>query len=77
MLIYVRTVTCKSIGIDVELSDTILAIKEMIYGKEGLPVHQQRLWYEAKCLDNERSLADYNIKKEAVLLVLLDDSDAS
>ena len=46
---------------------TILELKEKIEDSEGSPVDAMRLIYEGRCLDDERSLEDYNIEKEATV----------
>lgn len=71
MTIFVKTLTGETIEIKCYSSTTVAEFKEKIWEANADPVHQQKLIYAGKQLEDDRTLADYNIRKESTIHLVL------
>jgi hypothetical protein len=69
--IYVKLPTAKTIALNVDTTDTIKAVKVGVRAKEGIPVKEQRLIWQSILLEDDDTLAGYNIKAGSTLQLLM------
>ena len=65
--ILVKTLTGRTLFIDVQFSDDIATIRTKIRAKTGMPEDDQRLIFAGKQLEDGRTLSDYNISTGCTL----------
>ena len=71
MNLRVKTLTGKTITVDVNKSDSIDIVKSKIASKAGIPQDQQRLLLSGKQLDNSKTIQDYKELEENSVLHLV------
>lgn len=67
MLLKVLTLTGEEQEIDIEPTDKILQIKEKLEEREGIPVVQQRLIFQGKKLQDDKTVDSYKLQAGTIL----------
>lgn len=71
MQLFVKTLTGKTVSIEVEEGESIEDVKAKISEKEGIPPEQQRLIFGGQQLQDAKTLDDYNVGDDATLHLVL------
>lgn len=71
MRVQVQTMLGENVDVEVEPNETVLDLKKKLSKKQKLPVEQQRIIYEGKMMQDSKTLADYNIKNNSVIHMVL------
>ena len=71
MQIFVKTLTGKTITLEVEPSARIDNVKQLIQDREGIPPDQQKLTFNSTELEDGKTLEYYSIQKKSILHLTL------
>jgi len=71
MQLFVKTLTGKTVSIEVEEGESIEDVKAKIAEKEGIPPEQQRLIFGGQQLQDSKTLDDYDVGDDATLHLVL------
>lgn len=68
---FVKSMSGKTLSVDVEPDESIETLKAKIQAKEGISPDQQRVVFEGKQLDSTKSISDYGIEEDSTLHLVL------
>lgn len=71
MQIFVKTLKCETVALDVESSDTVEAVRHKLSAKRGIEFEAIRLTFAGRQMEDTRQLHDYNVQRDATLCMVL------
>ena len=71
MRLFIKTLTGKTITIEVDPTATVAEAKEKITQVEGIPAHMQQLIFSGMTLAEDRVLGSYNIQRESTVHLVI------
>ena len=66
-VIHIRSLTGSTLTIKFDPSEAVESVKRRIKDEEGVLPEKQRLMYDGKLLEDDRTLSEYNIQKDSIL----------
>lgn len=69
--VFLKTLTGKTITLEISPSDLVQDVKAQIEKREGVPAEEQRLVFAAKHLEDGHLVSEYDIKKDSTLHLVL------
>ena len=71
MIVFIHALNNEKFFVDVNPSDSVARLKDIIFEKEGLYPQYLRIIFAGKQLEDSRLLRDYGIQKESTLHIIL------
>ena len=71
MQIFVKTLQGTTITLDVDPNERIDAVKALLQEKQRIPASEQRLIFNGRQLEDNKTLMDYNIQKDSTIHLVL------
>jgi len=70
--IFVKSISGKTLAIDIDVTNTVIELKQKIFEKENIPIDVQKLIYGGTELINpDEPLSKYNIEKDSTIYLIL------
>ena len=71
MQIFVQNLNNETSTLDLELSASVLSVKQLLESREQIPAEDQLLTYAGRPLEDDCTLEDYDVQKESTLYLSL------
>jgi len=71
MQLFVKTLTGKTVTLEVNPFELVESVKAMLQDKEGIPPDQQRIIFAGQAIEDGTTLAEHDITKESTLHLVL------